>query len=170
MSEIKEMSVEEIRSLLKSSSLSNTGGVVMMKLYPLPPGVELTNDELYKGAFSCDVATYTLFQHHVHSHTLEAISEQYRNNQSLVPGLNCVTVVKAIGGYDSLMPMALRVDLVPGKLSTGWFYTGLEVAADISFTVLPDDEGNEYAYFYANNRKDDSVLCSINEVLIKIVH
>ncbi|CAM8750942.1 hypothetical protein CENTIMANUS_00339 [Klebsiella phage vB_KpM_Centimanus] len=170
MPEIKEMTVEEIRSLLKTSSLSNTGGVVMMKIYPLPPGVELKNDELYKGAFSCDVATYTLFQHQSHSHTLGDISEQHRNNQTLVPGLNCVTVVKAIGGYDSLIPMALRVDLVPGKLSTGWFYTGLEVAADISFTVLPDDEGNEYAYFYANNRKDDSVLCSINEVLIKIVH
>lgn len=168
MAELREMTVAEIKALLKTSTLSKNGGIVLMKTYPLPVGVELRNTELYKGAFSCDVATYTIFQHSAHIHVIDDIYKAYLMNQRSIPGRNCVTVVSANGGFDSMMPMALRTDLVPGSISNGWFYTGLEDRADISFAVIPDDKGNEYAYFYANNSKDDPVLCSIDQVIIKI--
>lgn len=169
MGKIKEMTVSEIHALLKTSSLSETGGIVLNKVFLLPKGVELVNEDLYKGMFSCDVATYTQFTHLPQSHLFDQIRDVTEMNQEAVEGMKCVTVVKAIGGYDSLMPMALRTDQVPTGITPGWFYTGMEDIAAISFTVIPDDKGNEYVYFYGNNLLDDPVLVSVNQRLIKIL-
>lgn len=169
MGKIKEMTVSEIHALLKTSSLSETGGTVLNKVFLLPKGVELVNGDLYKGMFSCDVATYTQFTHLPQSHLFDQIRSVTEMNQRVVEGVKCVTVVMAIGGYDTLMPMALRTDQVPTGITQGWFYTGLEDIAAISFTVIPDDKGNEYVYFYGNNLLDDPVLVSVNQRLIKIL-
>lgn len=169
MGKIKEMTVSEIHALLKTSSLSETGGIVLNKTFLLPKGVELVNEDLYKGMFSCDVATYTQFTHQPQSHLFDQIRYVAEMNQEAVEGVKCVTVVKAIGGYDSLIPLALRTDQVPTGITPGWFYTGLEDIAAISFTVIPDDKGNEYVYFYGNNLLDDPVLVSVNQRLIKIL-
>lgn len=151
------MKLSELRELLSKSSLITLGGIVVNKWLPLPPGVDVEEQELYSELFACDKATFTPGNLNPDEFNIKDIQARFKEQNVLVPNRPLVLVVRGYW-YNGGLPVSVRVDLIRDMVSPRFFYNGIEDAAAVSYVVFPDEAGNRYIYFYALNVTGDETL------------